>query len=234
MSERASHSRRGLIRKGTAAVAGLLLVAGRPGAGAEAKGREEEVSPAEDLMREHGVLKRILLIDGEFIRRLQANEDVPLPALKDSTAIIGSFIQDYHEKLEENYLFPRFARAKKMVDLVNVLFKQHMVGRGLTATTVRLSTAEALRRPEDRAALADSLRQLIRMYDPHAAREDTVLFPAFRGIVSQNEYDALGEDFEHKEHELFGEDGFHGVVERVAAIEKSLGIHDLAQFTPKE
>ena len=44
----------------------------------------------------------------------------------------------------------------------------------------------------------------------------------------------MNEDFEPKEHELFGKDGFHAIVDRVAVIEKPLGIHDLAQFTPKE
>ncbi len=65
------------------------------------------------------------------------------------------------------------------------------------------------------------------------SREDTVLFPAFRRIVSGHEYGALGEQFEDKEHQLFGEDGFEKMVARVAAIEKKLGIYDLAQFTPK-
>ena len=32
---------------------------------------------------------------------------------------------------------------------------------------------------------------------------------------------------------MFGEDGFEKMVDRVASIEKSLGIYDLAQFTPK-
>jgi hypothetical protein len=70
------------------------------------------------------------------------------------------------------------------------------------------------------------------MYRPHEAREDTVLFPAFRGIVSAHEYASLGEDFEKKEHQLFGKEGFEGIVEKVATIEKELGIYDLAKFTP--
>jgi len=70
------------------------------------------------------------------------------------------------------------------------------------------------------------------MYRPHEAREDTVLFPAFRKIVSKHEYDSLGEEFEKNEHKLFGEDGFETMVNKVAEIEKKLGIHDLAQFTP--
>ena len=60
------------------------------------------------------------------------------------------------------------------------------------------------------------------MYNPHEAKEDTVLFPAFRKLVSQNEYDSLGEAFEKNEHKLFGEDGFEVIVNKVASIEKSL------------
>jgi hypothetical protein len=50
--------------------------------------------------------------------------------------------------------------------------------------------------------------------------------------VSRNEYDSMGEDFEEQEHKLFGADGFEGVVDKVAAIEKKLGIYDISAFTP--
>jgi hypothetical protein len=70
------------------------------------------------------------------------------------------------------------------------------------------------------------------MYRPHEAREDTVLFPAIRTIVPSKEFEALGEQFEDKEHELFGKEGFEGIVSQVAKLEQTLGIYDLAQFTP--
>ena len=85
----------------------------------------------------------------------------------------------------------------------------------------------------DSEKLADALREFLRMYRPHEAREDTVLFPAFRSIVSAHEYDALGDDFEKKEDELFGDEGFFKVVDQVAELEKKLGIYELTQFTPK-
>jgi len=90
----------------------------------------------------------------------------------------------------------------------------------------------ALRSSDDRKRLAESLRAFIGMYSPHEAREDTVLFPAFQKIVTSHEYDSLGEDFEKKEHELFGEDGFEKMVDRVAGIETKLGIYRLEQFIP--
>jgi hemerythrin-like domain-containing protein len=151
----------------------------------------------------------------------------------DSATIIRNFIEDYHEKLEEDFLFPRFRKAGKLVDLVDVLVQQHQGGRKVTDITMQLVTNRAIKNAADRRKLVDSMQQFIRMYNPHEAREDTVLFPAFRKIVSKNEYDSLGEDFEKKEHELFGGDGFERMVDKVAGIEKKLGIYDLAQFTPK-
>lgn len=92
---------------------------------------------------------------------------------------------------------------------------------------------QGLKDADDRQCLVCSMRQFIRMYEPHEAREDAVLFPALRKIVSPHEYDAMGENFEKKEHRLFGEDGFDLMVDRVAQIEQSLGIYELGQFTPK-
>ena len=216
---------------GGAALAGVGLL---HGAETEKKGDEQEaeVGPPEDLMRERGVLKRVLLIYGEALRRLDAKEDLPPEALADAAGIIRHFVEDYHEKLEEDFLFPRFEKANQLVDLVKVLRTQHQAGRRVTDVTMRLANWGSLKNASERVRLADSMRQFIRMYNPHEAREDTVLFPAFHKIVTPHEFDALGEDFEKKENELFGEDGFEKMVDKVAGIEKRLGIYDLSQFTP--
>jgi len=221
--------RSGIIFSG-AAIAGARLL----GAGEEEKEQGEiPVGPPEDLMREHGVLKRVLLIYGEALGRLYAKRDLPPDALSDAARIIRSFVEDYHEKLEEEFLFPRFEKANQLVDLVKVLRTQHQAGRRVTDITLRLANVQSLKNDSERAQLINSIQQFIHMYNPHEAREDTVLFPAFRKIVSPHEFDSLGEDFEKKEDELFGEDGFEKIVDKVAGIEKRLGIYDLAQFTPK-
>lgn len=230
-------SRRSYVSR--AGVAGIALAV--PAWAAQQRGRtaskqpahdEEGVAPPEDLMREHGVLKRVLLIYEEGIRRIDLKQQLPPDPIKDSAQITRSFIEDYHEKLEEDYLFPRFEKARKLTDLTAVLRAQHQAGRGLTDQIAQLATAASLKDALAASRLHDAMRQFIRMYAPHEAREDTVLFPALRSIVSKNEFDALGEDFEKKEHELFGEDGFEKMVDRVASIERTLGIYDLAQFTP--
>ena len=229
-------SRRGFIRKTVGVgLAGFAAgcSSGEKKEGAGAKPGEEEVSPAEDLMREHGVLNRLLLIYEEAIRRLESTGDLKPEILSGTAKIIKRFIEEYHEKLEEDHLFPRFEKAGKLVDLVRTLKAQHEAGRRVTTEILALTTAKALSDPESRKKLAKGLNGFIRMYRPHEAREDTVLFPALHQIVSAREYDALGEDFEKKEHELFGKEGFEGMVEKTSELEKALGIYDLSQFTPR-
>jgi hemerythrin-like domain-containing protein len=197
----------------------------------EDPGAPVEISPMEDLMREHGILRRVLLIYEDVARRLDADQAFPAAAIPDASGIIRSFIEDYHEKLEEEFVFPRFRQARRQEELVGTLIRQHREGRRLTDRMMRGGDRLDLKDPDGRRTMAGMLRQFIRMNAPHAAREDTVLFPLFRAIVSASEYDDLGEDFERKESALFGANGFEKMVDRVAAVEKSLGLEDLAQFT---
>src|SRR5258707_15141110 len=135
-------SRRNFLM-GTTAVAGstraipvaALAVQKAPKKAAEKEEEaQEDVSTNEDLMREHGVLNRILLIYDEAIRRIQANEKFDPSVVTKSAGIIKSFIEDYHEKLEEDHIFPRFEQAGKLIALTVNLRAQHAMGRRVTET----------------------------------------------------------------------------------------------------
>lgn len=196
-----------------------------------AEKRDEEVTPPEDLMREHGVLDRVLLLYEAGIRKFSSNEDFDPGLITQSAEIIRDFINNYHEKSEEEHVFPRFKKAGKMTDLVDILLRQHEAGRKVTEDILRLAPS-GRSNADDRKQLIRAMQSFITMYRPHAAREDTDLFPKLKDVVSSNEYDAMAEDFEKKEHELFGEDGFEKMAARVAQLEQQMGIHDLNQFTP--
>jgi hemerythrin-like domain-containing protein len=177
-------------------------------------------------MQEHGVLERILLVYDEAARRIERREQLDLAVVARAAGIVRRFVEDYHETLEEQFVFPRLYVAGRETELVAVLLQQHQRGRWVTDEIARGAGARAT--PD----LARTLRSFSGMYRPHAAREDTVLFPAFRDLVGGAAYRELGEQFEEREHRLFGEHGFQQVVGQVADLERALGIHDLASFTP--
>jgi len=229
-------ARREFMKKGglLVAAASVIQPIGSLARGApieEKKGKE--ISPAEDLMREHGILSRVLLIYDDIILRLTSGKEFPPEVLASSAGLIRRFVEDYHEKLEEDYLFPRFEKAGKLLDLVKILLQQHQAGRSLTDHIRSIALLSTIKNPEEKRRLTRYLRLFIRMYRPHKSREDTVLFPAFHSVVSSKEYDSLGEAFEDKEEELFGKNGFEKIVEEVASLERKLGIYELAEFTPK-
>ena len=192
----------------------------------------EDVSPNEDLMREHGVLRRLLLVYEEVDRRIGDSKPVPPPLLSHAAHLIRRFIEDYHERLEEDHVFPRLVKAGKLVSLTKVLQQQHDAGRRLTDRILRQAGDASLPMGKAGQPLRDDLHLFIRMYRPHAAREDTELLPALHGIMTAKEYEAMGDQFEDRERELFGKEGFERIVGEVTELEKALGIDDLSQFTP--
>jgi hemerythrin-like domain-containing protein len=209
-------------------VVGGYVVAIKTASAAEEEG-ESAIGPIEDLMREHGVLRRVLLIYEEGLRRIAAHQDIPGNPFLTGAQLIRKFIEDYHEKNEEKFIFPRLQKSVGEAGQdVPILLQQHRAGRKLTDEIIRVSTSNA----KD-TRLVDPVTAFIRMYRPHAAREDTVVFPAFHTAVSDKEFDAIGAQMEKQEHQLFGEGGFAKIVEAVAEEERALDIYELDLFTPK-
>lgn len=193
---------------------------------------QNEVSATEDLMREHGILNRLLLIYQEIARRIDNYELFEIQFLSKSANIVRAFLENYHEKLEEEFIFPKFEKAGKQLDLVKTLKEQHNAGRHLTDYIISHSNEESLKDDIQKLLLSDYLKLYIRMFRPHEAREDTILFPEFKKLLSKEEYNKLGDIFENREHEMFGESGFEKTVKQVEEIEKGLEIYNLRNFTP--
>ena len=103
----------------------------------------------------------------------------------------------------------------------------------LAAEILRRSSPDQFGFAEKRQRLVEACRGFIRMYRPHAAREDTVLFPALRTILAPAKVEAMGDRMEEDEHRVLGDEGFERYVDQVLAIEKQLGIADLSRFTPR-
>jgi len=194
-------------------------------------GGEEDIPPTEDLMREHGVLRRILLVYDEAARRLPA-DDAVVAVVGSAAAVVRRFVEAYHEKLEEEFVLPKLEKAGKLVELAKTIRVQHTAGRKLTESIAKNAKAGKGASAEQRRAIITDMQSFGRMYAAHAAWEDTEIFPAYRAQFTEAELDKLGEQFEEQEHKLLGSSGFEGSLKEVGDLEKALAIHDLSRYTP--
>lgn len=129
------------------------------------------------------VLDRVLLLYEAGMRKYSVSEDFDPALVTQAAEIIRDFINNYHEKSEEEHVFPRFEKAGKMMDLVGVLLRQHEAGRKVTETILRLAPT-GRSNADDRKQLVSAMQSFITMYRPHAAREDTDLFPKLKDLVT--------------------------------------------------
>jgi hemerythrin-like domain-containing protein len=192
----------------------------------------EEVSATEDMMREHGVLRRTLIVYAELSNRLLSHSgNIDPLALADAAKLFREFGEDYHEHtLEEQYVFPEVRKAGGPQEkLVEVLLHQHQRGREITDYLYRVGSRGRI--GADAESLATVLASMVRMYQPHAAWEDTVIFPAWKKTQSKSRLDELAEKFEDIEHERFGKDGFDDALERIERVERALGLSELGAYT---
>lgn len=234
-------NRRALLATAGLIVPAMLITAacsredasiGRGEKGEKEDGGGEEVTANEDLMREHGVLRRILIVYREAAPLVASAGQVDVGALNQAATLFRTFGEQYHEKmLEEAHVFPAVQKAGgPPAQLPAILVAQHDRGRQITDYIIdqtkagRIATGQA-------QGMAKAMTGFSRMYEAHAAREDTIVFPAFKKALGERQFKDLGEQFEEIEHQQFGADGFDVALNRVGAIEQALGLSDLARFT---
>jgi hemerythrin-like domain-containing protein len=193
----------------------------------------KEVTATEDLMREHGILRRILFVYSEAAARLRNDPSlVPADPLHRAASLFRAFGEEYHEKkLEEAFIFPAVKRAGGAAARIpDILAFQHERGREITGFILAV-TGEPKTLAARAGRTAEVLEVLVRMYLPHASIEDTIIFPAWKDALPARELDAMNDRFEDIEHEQFGVDGFENAVREIGEIEVALGLGDLARFT---
>lgn len=217
---------------------GALLLAATPAfaqhrrqATPKTKATEGGIAATERLMRDSGVLLRILSIYEAGSRRLGGGEDIEAAIFVQAAETMRDFVHGYHEKQEDEQIFPRFKKAGRMVELVDVLMAQHASGQKLTASILELAPKSANK--AERQSMIDAMQASIVLYRPHVARELTDVLPTLRTLVTPNEFDELSAALDKDETEKLGKEGFDKMAKKVEALEKRIGIHDLSVFTPK-
>jgi len=232
---KSNSTRRELLQRGALVLTSTALTASSISAFAQkAEEAEPEVTATEDLMREHGVIRRALLVYAELADKIRKSPaSVDAAALHKTAQLFRTFGEDYHERmLEERHIFPIVRRMKgEAAKYPDILVAQHNRGREITEYTLSVTNAPKIS-VLHAEPLARVFEQFVRMYENHAAREDTIVFPAWKTNFTNKQLDELSDQFEDIEHKMFGKDGFEDAEKTISGIEANFGFTDISQFTP--
>ena len=200
-------------------VAGAVLGLSGVACGAEKPAAGEDVSALEDLMREHGVLSRILLIYEEAIRSLRAKPATAIPFRNlQGSGCAGA---------EVRRRIPREAGRELHLPGVRETRQTRPVGEGAQGATCRRSRADRHdsqsragegSSPKPKRKPGDRLRGVHpHVSSPQGPRRHRALSRLAKDSVGQAKLDELGDKFEEEENRRFGAEGFEKIVEQVAA-----------------
>ena len=150
------------------------------------------------LMIEHRLIERMIGVIRRTLPEIEKKEEVD-PVFVDTTVdFIHTYADRTHHGKEEDILF-RDLKKKELSEeherLMNDLTEEHVLGR---KTTKKLIDANKRYRNGDKSALAEiasHLSSLADFYPKHIEKEDKVFFPAARKYFSEQEDQAMLDEF---------------------------------------
>jgi hemerythrin-like domain-containing protein len=146
--------------------------------------------PIEALMEEHRVIERVLsAIDGT------AEGDAPVSFYRDVVDFVVNFADGCHHDKEEGLLFPAMVARGMPRDVgpIGVMLHEHDVGRDCVAR-IRESIEAG-----DVSAAGAAAADYSALLRSHIAKEDGVLYPMARDLLSADEVASLAVRFEEVE-----------------------------------
>jgi hemerythrin-like domain-containing protein len=210
------------------AAATFGVMAGLAPQSSAAKTQDQGVGAIETLMRGHGLLWRAIIVYDVIRDRILKGQETEPSLILDTASVIRTYLEDFHEKAEEKYIFAPLEKDSAQFAAIQELKVQHGTGYELTRRISNLSKTGKMN-----AELAGYLDDFQRMYRHHAAYEDTVIFPAFDVMEKRSDMAELAATFGVEEKKVLGHNGFDVFLNQIAHIEKQLGIYELATSTPK-
>jgi hemerythrin-like domain-containing protein len=210
-----------------AATACAALFGAKPQSTLAAMQEPKGTGAIETLMRGHGLLLRAVLVYSNIRERLEKGQQADPALILKTVAVIQDYLEGFHEKAEETYIFAPMENANVAFASIQELKVQHGAGFELTQRITALAKA-GKQTPE----LAGYLDNFVRMYVHHASWEDTVVFPAFDAMHNRHQLDELAAILVADERKTLGKSGFQTFVDQIASVEKQLGIYELSTSTP--
>ena len=178
-------------------------------------------------------MERLMIVLESEVARIANGEDIDLFPVNHAAITIKAFGADHHMVDEEQFIFPKLREAGTMDSLVDTLELQHDKGREIIGRIIDLTHAGHIEDPGHLNELISLCLSFVIMYRPHAAWEETVVFPALYDISTENYIDNINMRMHEEERALMSDPGLHRLMDNLRKIEKAAGTSELEHFTPQ-
>jgi hemerythrin-like domain-containing protein len=177
----------------------------------------KDMGPVAMLEAEHDAIRIVVGVMAVLAERLELDQDVPTQALHELVEFMRLFGDRCHHGKEEQVLFPMLEQKGVPIQgcPLGVLVHEHERGRALVTELEQASLAYAEGQADGLDRLRKSLQGLTALYPGHMWREEYLLFPMAKKILSAEEMDAVQERFDRVEAELGA--GVHEHLHQLAA-----------------
>jgi hemerythrin-like domain-containing protein len=175
----------------------------------------------EDLSHEHELIRRMISVMEALSAELRAGTPGIGGDLKEAIRFVRGFADKCHHGKEEKLFFPLIASKNQTVANmpVRILTSEHDAGRTLIKELEDALTAFEAGDAAASARAAQALTLYTRMLRKHIDKEESIVFPLARTLISGEEADLLAEQFEAVEEEMgpTAHETFRGTLESLEA-----------------
>ncbi|MGD8769291.1 MAG: hemerythrin domain-containing protein [Desulfobacterales bacterium] len=149
-------------------------------------------------MIEHRLIERMIALIKQKLNQIETTNQVDPLFIDTIVDFIKIYADRTHHGKEEDILFRELNKRDLSEEdqlLMNKLIEEHILGRN---TTQKLVEANNRYNNGDKSALTEivsNLRLLVDFYPKHIKKEDKVFFPSARGYFSEQEDQAMLNEF---------------------------------------
>ncbi len=159
----------------------------------------------DSLEHEHRTIEKIVRVTGVLVDELAENRDIDDDILRDLCQFLGVYGHQCHHGKEESYLFPMLERHGVPEEgcPLGALRHEHERSRVLTQELVQASAEYAANRHDGSSALSEVLRNIAQFYPAQIWKEEYLLFPMARKVLSEEDDQRLLKEFKSVESDIY-------------------------------
>lgn len=193
----------------------------------------QNISPTEQLSREHAILMRLLIAIENVLVKASANVGTDLMPINRAASMINDVVCGHHMRFEESYVYPRVRESGNLVDFVNLLQDQHNEARDAVRRIMDLTRTGRVDDVVQMGELVALCKAADFMFRAHIAWEESVLFTALYDLAPTTYFEDLQHKMLGEERSMFGSKGLQQLYEDLADVERAAGTEHPSMFTTR-